>query len=323
VNDRPSNQPGGAPAVLPGGQPVDEPGGAPAERPGRLGGGTVPIYWVDAFTDRRFGGNPAAVCLLAGPADEAWMQALAAELGLSETAYAWPDGNELSLRWFTPTTEVDLCGHATLATAHALRQAGRADDGDVLAFRTRSGRLTARFDGDVVELDLPATRPVPVDRPPTLPAAWPVAAVAEYGGSLVVELDGADAVRGAVVDVPAIAALAYLVVVVTARGPEQAGPSAGSAPVAEASPTEAPPAADYVLRVFGPNVGIDEDPVTGSAQCVLGPYWADRLGRTVLHAEQVSARGGRLRVEVEVDGDRVRVGGSAVTVLAGQVQGPS
>jgi predicted PhzF superfamily epimerase YddE/YHI9 len=279
---------------------------------------TVPIFWVDAFTDRRFGGNPAAVCLLTGPADEQWMQGLATELDLSETAYVWPAASgaadELSLRWFTPTTEVDLCGHATLATAHALRQAGRAGDGDVLVFRTRSGRLTARFDGDVVELDLPATRPVPVDRPPALPASWPVAAIAEYGGSLVVELDGAAAVRGAVVDVPAIAALAYRVVVVTAHGPAPAAPPAGPPPADSAPP------ADYVLRVFGPNVGIDEDPVTGSAQCVLGPYWADRLGRRVLQVEQLSARGGRLRVEV--DGDRVRVAGSAVTVLVGQVEGP-
>jgi predicted PhzF superfamily epimerase YddE/YHI9 len=287
--------------------------------------GTVPIFWVDAFTDRRFGGNPAAVCLLTGPADERWMRGLATELGLSETAYVWPVAggaatgtvNERSLRWFTPTTEVDLCGHATLATAHALRQAGRAGDGDVLVFRTRSGRLMTRFDGDVVELDLPATRPVPVDRPPALPAPWPVAAVAEYGGSLVVELDGAAAVRGAVVDVPAIAALAYRVVVVTARGPAPADQVAGPVPP---PPVDALPPADYVLRVFGPNVGIDEDPVTGSAQCVLGPYWADRLGRTVLHAEQLSVRGGRLRVEV--DGDRVRVAGSAVTILAGQVEGP-
>ncbi len=284
--------------------------------------GTVPIFWVDAFTDRRFGGNPAAVCLLTGPADERWMQGLATELGLSETAYVWPTASgaadELSLRWFTPTTEVDLCGHATLATAHALRQAGRAADGDVLVFRTRSGRLTARFDGDVVELDLPAIRPVPVDRQPALPAPWPVAAVAEYGGSLVVELDDAAAVREAVVDVPAIAALAYRVVVVTARGPAPADQPAGPAP--PAPPSGPAPPADYVLRVFGPNVGIDEDPVTGSAQCVLGPYWAERLGRRVLHAEQLSARGGRLRVEV--DDERVRVAGSAVTVLAGQVEGP-
>jgi predicted PhzF superfamily epimerase YddE/YHI9 len=284
--------------------------------------GTVPIFWVDAFTDRRFGGNPAAVCLLTGPADERWMQGLATELGLSETAYVWPAASgaadERSLRWFTPTTEVDLCGHATLATAHALRQAGRAGDRDVLAFRTRSGRLTARFDRDVVELDLPATRPVPVDGAPALPASWPVAAVAEYGGSLVVELDGAEAVRGAVVDVPAIAALAYGVVVVTARGPVPADQTAGPVPT-DRPPADRPPA-DYVLRVFGPNVGIDEDPVTGSAQCVLGPYWADRLGRTVLHAEQLSARGGRLRVEV--DGDRVRVAGSAVTILVGHVEGP-
>ncbi|HEX4081361.1 MAG TPA: PhzF family phenazine biosynthesis isomerase, partial [Acidimicrobiales bacterium] len=224
---------------------------------------TVPIFWVDAFTDRRFGGNPAAVCLLTGPADEQWMQGLATELGLSETAYVWPAASgaadELSLRWFTPTTEVDLCGHATLATAHALRQAGRAGDGDVLVFRTRSGRLTARFDGDVVELDLPATRPVPVDRPalPALPASWPVAAVAEYGGSLVVELDGADAVRAAVVDVPAIAALAYRVVVVTARAPaplapadQAAGPVPSAPPPASrpAPPPTSPPPADYVLR---------------------------------------------------------------------------
>lgn len=284
----------------------------------------VPIFWVDVFTDRPFGGNPAAVCLLTAPADERWMQALAAELGLSETAYAWPAPGgapgELSLRWFTPTTEVDLCGHATLATAHALRQAGRAGAADVVVFWTRSGRLTARFDGDVVELDLPATRPVRVEAPLVLPPPWPVAAVAEYGGSLVVELDGADAVRDAVVDVPVIAALAYRVVVVTARGPAPVGHPADLAPTgADRAGTALP--ADYVLRVFGPNVGIDEDPVTGSAQCVLGPYWADRIGRTVLHAAQLSARGGRLRVEV--DDDRVRVAGSAVTVLAGHVEGPA
>ncbi|HVX23561.1 MAG TPA: PhzF family phenazine biosynthesis isomerase [Acidimicrobiales bacterium] len=282
----------------------------------------VPFFWVDAFTDRPFGGNPAGVCLLDRPADPRWMQRLAFELGLSETAYLWPgssagdsdgDDHRWSLRWFTPTIEVDLCGHATLASAQALRDAGRAVDGQMLSFTTRSGLLTARLGGDVIELDLPAATPRPVD-PPPLPAGWPVVAAFEGGDDLVVELPDAAAVRSLVPDPAIMDALPYRAVVVTAAGdgPEGDGP-AGDGPEGDG--------VDYVLRVFGCGVGIEEDPVTGSAQCALGPYWAGRLGRTVLQAAQLSARAGRLRVTVA--GDRVGVAGGAVTVLRGTVTGPS
>ena len=269
----------------------------------------VPFFWVDAFTDQRFGGNPAGVCLLDGPADERWMQQLAFELGLSETAYLWPDGahpdggrpggGRWSLRWFTPAVEVDLCGHATLAAAQALREAGRAADGDRLSFSTRSGLLAATLGGAVIELDLPAARGRPVD-PPAILDAWPVVAAFDGGDDLIVELPDAAAVRSLVPDLAALETVPYRGVVATAVGDGPAGDGA-----------------DYVLRVFGCGIGIGEDPVTGSAQCTLGPLWAERLGRTVLQAVQLSDRGGRLRVTVA--GDRVRVAGGAVTVLRGTV----
>jgi predicted PhzF superfamily epimerase YddE/YHI9 len=251
---------------------------------------------VDAFAERPFAGNPAAVCLLEEPADEAWMQALAAEMGLSETAFVWPEGDLLSLRWFTPTTEVDLCGHATVAAAHALREAGRVLDAQTISFATRSGVLGARPDGDMVELDLPAERAEAAPLPPTLSGLAPVA-TARGPGVLLVELADAAAVRGAEVDLGAVADLDIRALYVTAAGDDGA--------------------ADYVLRVFAPAVGIDEDPVTGSAQCLLGPYWAERLGRTTLEALQLSRRGGRLTVTVR--GERVSVAGRAVTVVEGRV----
>lgn len=258
----------------------------------------APMYWVDAFASRPFAGNPAAVCLLDGPAVEAWMQGLATELGISETAFTWPEGDGRVLRWFTPRTEVALCGHATLATAHALREEGRATDGDVVAFRTRSGVLTARLGGPAaVELDLPADPPAAAEVPAALRALGPVAAAAGRE-DLVLELATAAEVRAADPDLRAVAALPYRAVCLTAPG-------------------DGATDADYVLRVFGPRVGIAEDPVTGSAQCVLGPYWAARTGRTVLDAAQLSARGGRLSVALA--GARVLVGGGAVTVMAGRV----
>ena len=295
----------------------------------------VPFFWVDAFTDRPFGGNPAGVCLLDGPADEEWMQQLAFELGLSETAYLWPlspgaepagpagaadavdGGARWSLRWFTPTVEVDLCGHATLASAQALREDGRAVDGDVVSFATRSGVLTARLDGATIELDLPAATTRPVDPPTSLVTAWPVVSAFEGGDDLVLELGGPDAVRSAVPDPATIRALPYRAVVVTAAGggPVVGGPVVGGPVVGDR--VEGAVDADYVLRVFASAVGVDEDPVTGSAQCVLGPYWAGRLGRNVLQAVQLSERVGRLRVTVA--GDRVRVAGGAVTVVRGAV----
>ncbi len=270
--------------------------------------------WVDAFTDHTFAGNPAAVCLLDGPAPDGWMQALASELGLSETAFVWPAQGELSLRWFTPSEEVLLCGHATLASAHALRETGHwrrwvaapvDADGEEIAFRTKSGRILARFDGPVIELDFPADRPVALATPvPDAVAAWGPRAVvagsmpmAERGTDLLVELASAGAVRSLAPGLGAVAGLPHRLVAVTAPGDE--------------------PGIDYVVRVFAPAVGVDEDPVTGSAQCLLAPYWSSRLGNGPLEVAQVSARGGRLRVAVV--GDRVRVAGLARTVLTGQL----
>lgn len=260
----------------------------------------IPVFWVDAFAGQRFGGNPAAVCLLEGPADERWMQGLAGELGLSETAFVWPEGESRRLRWFTPTTEIDLCGHATLAAAHVLREEGLARPGDVLAFRTRSGDLTARVDEGAVELDLPADPPESVPVPRTHGLGVPVCGAASGSLSLVLEVADAATLRSIAPDRDAIAALHRRAVVVTAPG-DRSG-------------------VDYVVRVFGPRVGIDEDPVTGSAQCTLGPLWTERLGHRPLEVVQESARGGRLRVTVI--GDRVKVAGAAATVLSGTVSPP-
>ncbi len=264
---------------------------------------SVPLVWVDAFCDGPFGGNPAAVCLLERPAPADAMQALAFELGLSETAFAWPEGDGYSLRWFTPASEVDLCGHATVATAHALRTTGRVGAGPV-RFHTKSGVLTADLETGRIVLDLPADPPTPVAVPPELPPSWPVAAAAIGRFDLMVELPDADAVRAVGVDEAVPAARRFRGVIVTAPGAGAPGPGA---------------AADYVLRFFGPAVGVPEDPVTGSAQCTLGPYWAPRLGRSELLAVQLSARGGV--VHVAVAGDRVRVGGHATTILEGAVAG--
>ncbi|MHB8219481.1 MAG: PhzF family phenazine biosynthesis protein [Acidimicrobiales bacterium] len=295
-------------------------------RPGRR----APLVWADAFTDRPFGGNPAAVCLLDGPADDRWMQDLATELGISETAFAWPGATEerpgateerpgateerpgagpdrsYVLRWFSPVTEIDLCGHATLATAHVLASRGVLGPGETVGFSTRSGRLTAKVGADAgeIELDLPADRPAPLAGPPDGPATLPTtpatAVVAWWRGrdDLVAVLSDQAAVAAAVPDLAAVAGLAYRALYVTA-------------------PADAP-GTDYVLRVFAPGVGIDEDPVTGSAQCLLGPYWAGRLGRRTLTASQRSARGGVLRVEV--GRERVRVAGRVVTVVTGEVE---
>ena len=154
-----------------------------------------PLYWVDAFAERPFAGNPAAVCLLEGPAEEGWMQALAAEMGISETAFLWPEADLLSLRWFTPTSEVDLCGHATVAAAHALRAAGRAADGETISFVTRSGVLGARLDGDLIELDLPAEQRRRRCRCPKRCRGWRRWRRPADAGGLLVELADADAVR--------------------------------------------------------------------------------------------------------------------------------
>lgn len=268
----------------------------------------VPLYQVDAFTDRAFGGNPAAVVVLDQPADKAWMQAVAQELNLSETAFvvACDDGDgHWDLRWFTPVVEVPLCGHATLATAHVLWETGRADPRHPLRFATRSGELTASpLDGHI-RLDLPAGATKPADAPPELAKALGTTPVATArvvpgvleAGTWLVEVADADIVAGLDPDLPALEATGATAVIVTAPG--------------------GPDGVDFSSRFFAPGLGIDEDPVTGAAHCVLGPYWAARLGRPELRAAQRSARGGRLGVTVL--GERVALSGQAVTVLRGEL----
>lgn len=263
---------------------------------------SLDLYTVDAFTDRAFAGNPAAVCLLTEPRDVAWMQSVAREMNLSETAFLLPQtpqNDGWSLRWFTPAIEVELCGHATLASAHVLWRSGRLAAGETARFHTLSGVLTAKQRGEWIELDFP-TRPA-------AEAEAPDGLVGLLGGDAVfvgksrydylVELPSEAAIRSAAPDPRRLAALPVRGVIVTARAAE--------APY------------DFVSRFFAPGAGVDEDPVTGSAHCTLGPYWAPRLGKTELLAWQASARGGVLRVRV--DGERVRLGGQAVTILEGRL----
>lgn len=254
---------------------------------------------VDAFADRPFAGNPAGVCLLEREARSNWMQSVAAELGFSETAFARPRGDgAFDLRWFTPTVEVDLCGHATLATAHTLWEMGVLETQSNARFHTRSGILTAARRNDWIELDFPASATVPTDPPAGLLEALGLQAtfVASTRFDVLVEVDDEAAVRSAAPHLAGLRQLGGRGVMVTARS--------------------ATPAFDFVSRFFAPGVGIDEDPVTGSAHCALAPYWAGKLGRNDLVGYQASARGGIVRCRV--DGDRVILGGTAVTVVRGE-----
>jgi PhzF family phenazine biosynthesis protein len=263
----------------------------------------IPLFQVDAFTEEPFHGNPAAVCLLEAPADAAWMQAVAAEMNLSETAFVVPQGDTFGLRWFTPAVEVPLCGHATLASAHVLFEEDRLPRDRTAVFETASGLLRADAVGDRIALDFPAFAPTETEPNAAAVAALGVqpraAAVVEREGSggttLVLELDSEAAVRATAPDFAALAATGLHAAVVTARG--------------DGEPF------DFVSRFFAPAAGIDEDPVTGFAHCCLGPYWRKRLSRDAFTAHQASPRGGT--VFVEVHGDRVRLLGHAVTVLRG------
>lgn len=258
------------------------------------------IVQVDSFTDRPYAGNPAAVCVLERAADEGWMRDVAREMNLSETAFLHREGGTWGLRWFTPAAEVDLCGHATLASAHVLWTEGHVRRGDRLAFETRSGRLAAEQRGDWIELDFPATSPAPAPAPAGLLAALGLpsaAAVLRSRFDYLVEVEDAARVRALAPDFGALRRVEARGVIVTA-------------PSDVAS-------ADFVSRFFGPAVGVDEDPVTGSAHCALAPYWCGRLGRAELVGYQASARGGSVRVTLK--GDRVLLGGQAVTVLRGEL----
>jgi PhzF family phenazine biosynthesis protein len=260
----------------------------------------VPIFAVDAFTDRPFRGNPAAVCLLAGPRDDRWMQDVGAEMNLSETAFLWPEGEGFRLRWFTPAVEVDLCGHATLASAHILWQEDRAARGSTIHFHTRSGVLTATPCGVGIALDFPANPPTPADPPAGLAEALDLTPrfVGRTRFDYLLEADTAATVRQLRPDFRRLREVEARGIIVTARSDD--------------------PAFDFVSRFFAPGAGLDEDPVTGSAHCSLGPFWADRLGRTALVGYQASARGGVVRIEVR--GQRVQLIGQAVTVWRGLLE---
>lgn len=253
------------------------------------------IYQVDAFTKTPFAGNPAAVCLLPESASEDWMRDVAREMNLPETAFLVGHDGEYHLRWFTPTVEIDLCGHGTLASAHVLWETGEVRQDETIRFNTRSGPLAARRDGDWIELDFPATPVTPCDAPPELIEALGVSPsfVGRSVFDYVVEAPTESEVRTATPDLAAISRVDTRGVIVTSRSDR--------------------PETDFVSRFFAPGSGIDEDPVTGSAHCALGPYWQSRLGKSEFTARQVSARGGDLRVRV--DGERVRIAGQAVTVL--------
>jgi predicted PhzF superfamily epimerase YddE/YHI9 len=259
----------------------------------------IRCWQVDAFTNRPFGGNPAAICWLDAEADPKWMQSVAAEMNLSETAFVLRRDDGLELRWFTPTVEVDLCGHATLATAHALWSSDLVPYGVPLRFHTRSGVLTCTQDGDFINLDFPVTPPRQVEIPPELTIA--LGAEPAYLGKsrfdYLAVFDSADAVRSLKPDFRKLERIPVRGVIATAIADE--------------------PGFDFVSRFFAPTVGVDEDPVCGSAHCCLTPYWAQRLGKSDLMAHQISARGGVLRLKL--NGDRVILGGQAVTVWRGEL----
>jgi PhzF family phenazine biosynthesis protein len=259
----------------------------------------LPITQVDAFTQTPFAGNPAAVCVLTEALPDGVMQSIAAEMNLSETAFVRAEGDGYRLRWCTPTVEVDLCGHATLASAHVLWEEGHLPSAQDCRFHTRSGLLTARRSGARIELDFPANPQRPAGAPPGLVAALGVEPVYVGRGTYdyLVEVADGKTLRDLSPDFRRLRQVEARGVIVTCR-------------------SEAPEF-DFVSRFFAPQAGIDEDPVTGSAHCCLGPFWGQRLSRSELVGYQASRRGGVVHVRME--GERVILGGQAVTVLRGEL----
>lgn len=258
----------------------------------------LPLFHVDAFTDRPFAGNPAAVCLLPSWKEDRWLQAVGGEMNLSETAFLVRQADHFDLRWFTPEVEVDLCGHATLASAHILWQEGQAPGAEI-RFSTRSGILKAVRQGDDIELDFPLKPEEKTDAPPGLLDALGVNAsyVGKNKLDYLVEVESETVLRGMAPDFRRLAAVPARGIIVTSRSADDRF--------------------DFVSRFFAPGVGIDEDPVTGSAHCCLGDFWRKRLGKTEFVAYQASARGGV--VKVRVTQDRAFLGGKAITVEKGEL----
>jgi PhzF family phenazine biosynthesis protein len=261
----------------------------------------VRIYHVDAFTDQVFKGNPAGVCILETAANEQWMRDVAMEMNLSETAFLNPQDGGFNLRWFTPETEVDLCGHATLASAHTLWETGVLPIEREAIFFTKSGRLSAKRDGEYIVLNFPLEEDNPVETPEALQKSLGVPFI--YTGrnrmDYIVEVGDEETVRKLEPDFE-------IMKEIDARGVIVTSPSAN-------------PEYDFVSRFFAPGLGVPEDPVTGSAHCCLGPYWQRRLGKEEMAAHQVSKRGGALKVTLK--GDRVYIGGKAVTVFCAEFGG--
>jgi PhzF family phenazine biosynthesis protein len=257
------------------------------------------IYHVDAFTDKPFTGNPAAVCLLPGPRDASWMQNVAKEMNLSETAFLTEEKDGFKLRWFTPAVEVDLCGHATLASAHILWETGRLSRQGKARFHTRSGLLTAEIQKGEIELNFPAKPDEPAEAPAGLMEALGVEA--RYVGKslfdFLVEVESEEIVRTTRPDFSLLKSVPVRGVIITSHA-QTAG-------------------FDFISRFFAPRVGVNEDPVTGSAHCTLGPFWSKKLRKKEFLAYQASERGGTVRVRLA--DDRVFLGGRAVTLLRGEL----
>ena len=260
----------------------------------------IRIVQVDAFTNKPFTGNPAAVCVLPAAPPDPWMRHVAREMNLSETAFLTPRDGGYQLRWFTPAVEVDLCGHATVASAHVLWQDGHLPADRQARFHTRSGLLLADRRGEWIELDFPAKQVEAAPAPQELLPALGISQAAFVGRNVFdyfVELDSEETLRALNPEHSTLRKLPVRGIIVTARS--------------------ATAEFDFVSRFFAPGSGIDEDPVTGSSHCALGPYWAARLGKTELTAFQASARGGVVRVRLQ--GDRVILGGQAITVMTGDL----
>ena len=258
------------------------------------------IVLVDAFTSQPFSGNPAAVCIMEGTRDDGWLSNVAREMGLSETAFLYPENGGYRLRWFTPTMEVDLCGHATLASAHVLYETGALAQDKQARFYTRSGLLTADNDNGWIRLDFPAKNPAPAEPPPMFDKALGGVKWSYIGRNVfdyIIEVESADVVRNLKPNLSMLEIIEARGVIVTAKSDDDKY--------------------DFISRFFAPAAGVPEDPVTGSAHCCLAPYWAARLDKQEMVGYQASARGGVVKVAMR--DDRVLLYGQAVTVLRGEL----
>ena len=268
---------------------------------------SLQIVQVDAFTNKPFSGNPAAICVSDAPLADELMQAIALEMNLSETAFLHPIEGGYSLRWFTPATEVDLCGHATLASAHVLWSEDHLPKGETAKFKTKSGWLSASLQDDWIEMDFPA-QPVTAashvlpQLVKSLCCGGNIRAVSKNDVNYLVEIQSESALAGLEPDFAEMKKLPVQGVIATAPADSDD--------------------CDFVSRYFGPAVGINEDPVTGSAHASLAPYWQEKLGKSKMNAKQISARGGAIRVRVEPSeqrSDRIMISGQAVTTLKGEL----